>query len=235
MSSSTITAPDRSKPASPLFRGLSWLITILVPIALTLSVVRLMLSPLYINLEYKLPGFPIDTYGFTNNERLHYADLARQYLLNSADISFLGDQHFEDGQPLYNERELEHMYDVKNVVKTALNVWYISLLVLGVLAIWAWFGGWRLHYKRGLGRGGWLTVILLGTILFFVLISFGFVFVAFHNVFFAAGTWTFEFSDTLIRLFPERFWRDIFVMVGGLTLAGGLALGLIFGRKTPLE
>ena len=30
-------------------------------------------------------------------------------------------------------------------------------------------------------------------------------FVAFHEVFFAPGSWTFNYTDTLIRLFPEKF------------------------------
>ncbi len=212
-------------------RGLGWLVTLLTPVALTLAVVRLMLTPLYIQLEYRMPGFPPDSYGFTSEERLKYADIARQYLLNSADISFLGDLRFEDGQPMYNERELKHMLDVKVVVKAAINVWLLSLALLFGLWLWAWYGGWRSTYLSSLGRGGWLAVILLGSLLALILLSFGVVFVAFHNVFFAAGTWTFNFSDTLIRLFPERFWRDIFIAVGGLTLLGGLALGLLFGRK----
>jgi integral membrane protein (TIGR01906 family) len=75
-------------------------------------------------------------------------------------------------------------------------------------------------------------MILLGLLLFLVLLSFRFIFVAFHNIFFASGTWTFNYSDTLIRLFPERFWFDVFIAVGGVTLLGGLALGLLFGRKS---
>jgi integral membrane protein (TIGR01906 family) len=220
------------KSTSPLFRILSWLVTLLAPVPLTLTAVRLLLTPLYVQNEYKMPGFPIDSYGFTTEERLYYGNNARQYLINSAGISYLGDLSFENGQPVYNARELSHMVDVKNTVTAALNVWYGSLIVLAVLGVWAWLGGWRKEYKRGLGRGGWLTVILLGTIVLLVMLSFGLVFVAFHNVFFAAGTWTFEYSDTLIRLFPERFWRDIFLLVGGLTLAGGLVLGLLFGRRT---
>ena len=41
---------------------------------------------------------------------------------------------------------------------------------------------------------------------------------------FKAGTWTFLYSDTLIRLFPERFWQDTFLVVGGLSAV----LGLVF-------
>ena len=231
MNAPTISTLASPEPASPLFRVLAWIVTVLTPVALTLSVVRFLLTPVYVQIEYKVPGFPADFYGFTTAERLFYADNARQYLINSADISFLGDLRFADGQPVYNERELTHMVDVKNTVKAALNVWLISLALLVGLGIWAWFGKWRKQYLHGLGRGGWLTVILLGTILVLVALSFGYVFVTFHNVFFQPGTWMFEYSDTLIRLFPERFWRDIFLAVGGLTLIGGLALGLLFGRK----
>ena len=57
------------------------------------------------------------------------------YLINNEGISFRGDLRFEDGQPVYNERELQHMVDVKNTVKSALTVWYISLGLLLVLGI----------------------------------------------------------------------------------------------------
>jgi integral membrane protein (TIGR01906 family) len=75
-------------------------------------------------------------------------------------------------------------------------------------------------------------LLLLGAILLFVLFGFGVFFVGFHEVLFPAGSWTFEYSDTLIRLFPERFWRDVFTIVAILPLAGGLALilGLRRGR-----
>jgi integral membrane protein (TIGR01906 family) len=75
-------------------------------------------------------------------------------------------------------------------------------------------------------RGGWLTVVLVGVIVSAVVIGFGVFFVFFHEVFFDPGTWIFRYSDTLIRLFPERFWRDAFLAIGGLSLAGGLILAL---------
>jgi len=61
----------------------------------------------------------------------------------------------------------------------------------------------------------------LAAILLFVLLAFGVIFVAFHNVFFPPGTWTFLYSDTLIRLFPERFWRDTFIAVGVVAAVPG--------------
>jgi integral membrane protein (TIGR01906 family) len=223
----------------------SWVVTLAVPVALVLTTVRLLLSPVFINIEYNVPGFPADPFGFTREDRLYWANIARLYLLNDAGIEYLADLRFPDGgvappqtcrtmddcTRLYNDRELQHMLDVKNVVQAALKVWIGSLLVLVGLGVWAWFGGWFPQYKFGLGRGGWLTVILIAGILAFVLFAFGIIFVAFHNVFFEAGTWQFLFSDTLIRLFPERFWRDIFLAVGLISGGAGLLMGYLFRGK----
>jgi hypothetical protein len=44
----------------------------------------------------------------------------------------------------------------------------------------------------------------------------------------------FLYSDTLIRLFPLRFWQDVFLFAGIITIGGGLALGLVLKpRKQP--
>jgi integral membrane protein (TIGR01906 family) len=232
--------------SSRSFNILSWVITLLVPITLVLTSVRVLLSPAFINIEYKLPGFPPDPYGFSQEDRLYWSDTARNYLLNDEGISFLAELRFPDGQTtppasctgmddcskLYNDRELKHMLDVKNVVQSALNIWILSVILLISLGVWAWFGGWWQRFRWGLGRGGWLTIGILAGLMLFVILAFGIIFVAFHNVFFESGTWTFHYSDTLIRLFPERFWRDAFLAVGLLAGGSGLVLGLLFGRKT---
>jgi integral membrane protein (TIGR01906 family) len=213
-----------------IYRILSWVVTLLVPAALCLTAVRAMMTPLYLQFEYNSPGFPADPYGFTKTDRLYWSNIALDYLLNNAGISFLGDLRFKDGSPVYNERELRHMVDVKNTVKGALTVWVVSLVLLVVLGVWAWRGGWMDAFRIGMVRGGWLTVVLLAGILLFVLLGFGVFFVLFHDVFFQPGTWMFLYSDTLIRLFPERFWRDIFIIVGLLTIAGALLVTFLFRR-----
>lgn len=213
-----------------IFRILSWVVTLLVPAALCLTAVRAMMTPLYLQFEYNSPGFPADPYGFTKADRLYWSNIALDYLLNNAGISFLGDLRFKDGSPVYNERELRHMVDVKKTVKGALTVWVVSLVLLVVLGVWAWRGGWMDAFRIGMVRGGWLTVVLLAGILLFVLLGFGVFFVLFHDVFFQPGTWMFLYSDTLIRLFPERFWRDIFIIVGLLTIAGALLVNFLFRR-----
>lgn len=209
---------------------ISWLVSLLIPVALVLAGVRLLLTPLFLEVEYRTPNFPIDRYGFTLADRLFWSRLALDYLLNDEPIDFLSRLRFEDGSTAYNLRELRHMVDVKIVVQAVLRVWYGSLVALAGLGVWAWLGGWWQHYRQGLARGGWLTALLVGAILLSVLLAFGVFFVAFHNVFFQPGTWQFLYSDTLIRLFPERFWRDAFLAVGGVAAAAGFSLRVIFRR-----
>jgi integral membrane protein (TIGR01906 family) len=123
------------------------------------------------------------------------------------------------------------MIDVKLVVQAAMNFWYVSLAGLLFLLLWALRGGWTDTFLQGLARGGWLTIFAVGAVILFVLIGFGFFFVFFHDVFFDPGTWMFEYSDTLIRLFPERFWRDAFLAIGMISVLGGLGLALGLRRR----
>ena len=215
------------------FALLSWLVTILIPIALIGLGLRILLTPLFLKIEYNMPYFPPDDFGFTKEDRLRWAPYALNYLVNSADISYLGDLKFDDGKPLYNERELSHMQDVKRVTQGALKVWYISLALLVLLALWSWRGDWIQTYSLGLMRGGWLMVGLAGVIGVIAVIGialnpdifFSF-FAGFHHLFFTGDSWLFLFSDTLIRLFPIRFWQDAFLFAALIALGGGLALAL---------
>ena len=215
---------------------LSYIVTLLTPIALLGLGLRLLLSPFFLQIEYNMPYFPADDYGFTKQDRLHWAPYAVDYLVNRADISYLGDLKFEDGNPLYNERELTHMQDVKRVTQNALQLWDISLVTLLLLGLWAWRGDWMPAYTRGFWRGGWLMVGLSLSIGAIVVVGiavnpdvFWEFFTLFHKLFFTGDSWLFYYSDTLIRLFPIRFWQDAFLLAAVIALGGGL--GLAFGLK----
>jgi integral membrane protein (TIGR01906 family) len=214
------------------FAFLPLLVILLVPIALIGLGLRLLLTPLFLQVEYNMPYFPPDEYGFTKADRLRWAPYALDYLVNRADISYLGALKFEDGTPLYNERELSHMEDVKRVTQGALRVWYVSLGLLALLGVWAWFGnGWQ-AYRLGLMRGGWFMVGLAVAVGLIVVVGIGInpnvfwnFFAGFHSLFFEGDSWLFLYSDTLIRLFPIRFWQDAFLFAAVIALGGGVTLG----------
>ena len=214
-----------------LHKILSWGITLLLPLALTFLGVRFLLTHAFPEIEYRLPGFPADEYGFTLQDRLHWSQISIDYLLNNADSSFLGDLTFPDGTPLFNPRELSHMQDVKNVVLPALWVGYGVWFIMLALGLWARFGGWWREYVLGIRRGGWVTVGLVTALGILAGISFWQFFTIFHELFFSGNSWIFLYSDTLIRLFPIPFWQDAFLFVGILDVVCGLVLGLTLPLK----
>ncbi len=190
------------------------LLVIMVPFVVLMTSVRILLTPLTVDIEYKLPNVPADSYGFTLSERTAFAKLAVGYLTNSRGISFLADQTFPNGDPLYNERELSHMQDVKNLVQKTIIGWYIS----GALVVLAGFFSWQIKKQKdywvALRDGGWATLIIIFAILVGVTINFDWLFTAFHHIFFTGDTWLFLYSDTLIRLFPMEFWMNLFIALG---------------------
>jgi integral membrane protein (TIGR01906 family) len=179
------------------------------PFLVLLAWVRIMLLPVFVEVEYNRPSFPADPYGFTTQERIQWANLSRQYLLSNADENFFSAYTLADGSPLYNERETQHMVDVHAIVQKAMQI----LIVLGILYLagclfFLWKDRpqlWKTLAAAGIGTFGfWISVLVI------VALAWDWAFVTFHRVFFTGETWLFPYSDTLIRLFPVVFWQDGF-------------------------
>jgi integral membrane protein (TIGR01906 family) len=159
-------------------------------------------------------------------DRLEYATLSVRYLNTRAEIGLLGNLEFEDGTSVFNARELSHMQDVKSVYVPITNLGIGSMLALIILFMIGRRRPWKTEVIRGIRRGGWLTIGLVAAIGILAVSDFWTFFEKFHALFFEGDSWLFYYSDTLIRLFPLRFWQDI-VLVLLLIIAGtGLALGL---------
>lgn len=200
------------------------IVAVLALFILLMGGIRLLLTNTFLEIEYAMDYFPEDTYGFSQEDRLMYAPLALEYLLNSEGIHFLEDLTFEDGSPLFNQRELRHMEDVKVLTGQALDAWHLALAVLASLGIWAYFGGWWNDFRKMVSVGGLVTVFVIATVVILIFLSFDQVFTGFHSIFFEGDTWLFKFSDTLIRLFPIRFWQDAFVFVGFFAVVLGVLI-----------
>lgn len=194
------------------------LVVIAMPFFLITSAVRLLFNPVLLPLEYNMPGFPPDPYGFTTADRIHWSKYAVEYLYNDAGIEYLGDLRFPDGSPLYNERELSHMVDVKVWFQGLLTTWWVLLGLILLAGLVAWQAGWLSAFWMAVSNGGWATIGLIVGILLLVAINFSALFTVFHRIFFKGDTWLFEYSDTLIRLLPMRLWQDLFIAAGAVIL-----------------
>lgn len=197
-----------------------------IPLVLLIGAVRMITSNAYLSFEYNKQSFPVDGYGFSVEERLSLAQAAMKFVRDPLPIGFLADQNF-DGQPLYNERELDHMMYVQSVFQLAWWVGGIAILLTLGSAAWLLLAvDRRTWFARALELSGLGTAVAIFALGIVALLGWNAWFTTFHQLFFVPGTWVFEPSDTLIRLFPMQFWFDSTFTVFGLTLSGGLVTAL---------
>jgi len=211
-------------------RLFSFLVTIIIPFILIMTSIRILINPFFLDYEYNLPQFPADPYGFSTADRLKWGKISMDYLVNNEPDDYLGTLKFEDGTALYNEREVSHMLDVRNLVKSALKAWYILLILLLVTGITAWKTGRLSIFWKAIAQGGWLTLGIIVLVITSTFIDFSSLFTAFHGLFFKGDTWLFFADDTLIRLYPLKLWSDAFIFMGIFTLVGALLCVFAIGR-----
>jgi integral membrane protein (TIGR01906 family) len=136
---------------------------------------------------------------------------------------------------LYTPYEISHMLDVKHFTDSLWRVHGLfAILVIGCTAFLLARRQTRVAGFNALLGGGLLTALLLVSLTAFVLLNWTTFFIQFHELFFPPGTWTFDWSDSLIRQFPDRFWFDAGVIITGSTLVAGIlvgAVGYVLGRR----
>lgn len=202
------------------------LLVLSVPAFLLLTNLYIFMTPTFLRYEYGKANFPPSP-GFTDEERLMVADRAVTYLRSDTGIELLGDLEGGDG-PLFNERELAHMVDVKVVTRQAfLAHGLLGLLIAFSLAILLVIRDTQPRISLSLLQGSLLTIALLLALVALVYLSFDWFFTQFHLAFFEGDSWIFAFSDTLIRLFPTRFWYDAASLWGVFTLGEAVILGVV--------
>lgn len=210
---------------------LQGLIAALLPLLLVLINAGLLMLPAFMRFEYTRAGFPPDPYGFTTEDRLEYGPRGLAYLFNNEGIEYLGDLRFEDGDPVFNERELGHMHDVKLVTQSLVR-FGVGLLIFYLIAVALLAVSTATRYRlwSGLLSGSILTVLLLVVGIVTVALNFDWLFSQFHTLFFEGDSWIFPTSDTLIRLYPIQFWTDAFAVMFGGALVEALVIGVVCWR-----
>lgn len=192
------------------------LLAVFFPIVVLIAAVRAVASPVFLWIEYHRPGFPADELGFTTDDRLTYGSAGMDYLFNAAPARYLGDlQH--QGNQLFTDSEVSHMADVKLVmlIAVAVGVLLALLCIVFMVALGRTTKG---GIRRSLFAGSlWMLVVLIAVAVLAVL-GWETFFTSFHSLFFADGTWTFQATDALIRLYPNQFWMDAGIGIAALVL-----------------
>ncbi|MEI6222496.1 MAG: TIGR01906 family membrane protein [bacterium] len=121
----------------------------------------------------------------------------------------------------FSQQALVHMEDVRGLFAAVRWLFYLSLVFAAVVI------GYLLKVRKFDQLGGiliWSGVVLIGFVLLlglFSLTGWEEAFTRFHKIFFRNDLWLFDPSDTLILLFPDGFFQDMFMyMATGMAVFG---------------
>ena len=133
-----------------------------------------------------------------------------------------------NGKPVLEAREQAHMNDVRTVFR---GLWVLALISVVVLAVASRRRGsgstWRAVRRGALGLT--VGVVVVGVV---GLVAFDQLFEVFHEVFFPAGSYTFDpATDQLVQLFPFAFWDETALVVGAVIIALALVVAVVAGRR----
>jgi len=207
-------------------RLLPWVIALALPIALVFLSLGVVTDQWFVRWEYGKSTFPEDAYGLSTEQRTGLATVCVDYLARSADLSLLEELRLPGGEPAFNDRELQHMDDVQGVFDGLTVAGLVSIVVVvgGIAGLWL-IPQARPRIPGALVTGSLITIGLLVALGVYMVLSWEQFFTNFHRVFFEGDSWLFLYSDTLIRLFPMKFWIDIAAALVGSLVAGSVLVG----------
>jgi len=210
----------------PFTRRLLQLFVIsLVPLFLTLGAARLLTTDGFLTFEYGKPSFPPDLYGFTPEQRFILASTNIHYVRAHLPNDELVKQYL-NGTQVFNEREVAHMADVRNVFQIILRIWQASLILLLLLGVVFAKSGERTAFASAIKQGGVASSGIILTVGLLAIFAWNTWFELFHRLLFVPGSWLFSYTDSLIRLFPFQFWFDATITLATISFVGGLVLAL---------
>lgn len=223
---------------------LRWAVIAAMPFFLGFTWITIFISPAYPIWAYARPNFPPDLDArfvsplrveqlglvpLTQEDRLELALVSVDFLErwgNPEDLIYLLDEQVlpYTGAKLFNDEELSHMIDVK-VLTDAIR--WGAIITFEIVLIGLFFllrkPKTRREGYRAIFQGGIATTIILVVLAAFIVLGWSIFFVQFHELLFPPGTWTFAYTDGLIRLYPEVF----FFYVGLILSLGTLLWGVV--------
>ena len=204
-----------------------------IPIFLVLTNVRIAAT------EERVYGYAFSSYNVPAVTGIQRAELDRaaheivQYF-TSGDPDSLLDVRVQisggEAQPLYSEREVIHMRDVKQMFQFFFRLHevafaYIVMYIAGVY-LWSREQSLRILARQAI-TAGIGTAAALGIAAVAMLVGFDQLFTAFHIVSFANDFWQLDpATDRLVQMFPQGFWFDVSIGVGMLTILEGALVAL---------
>lgn len=230
-----------------IIRGIVyWLFACCVPVLLFTSTIRGEVN------SVSLYEYGFDKYGISQDTgigSLQLKSVAKQLIYyfdkraNTPQIIVARDgEEFS----LFNERELIHLQDVRDLIQLDYGVQegaLVLIIIFALILLFVFRVQWRVFLK-GLFWGGVITAGLMIVLAVWAVTGFDQFFILFHLVSFSNAFWMLNpATDYLIRLFPEGFFYDAAVFgFGAIILEAFLIIGAILAilkfvpsKKKPLN
>ncbi|MBW3014656.1 DUF1461 domain-containing protein [Candidatus Woesearchaeota archaeon] len=147
---------------------------------------------------------------------------------------------FMDGQTDtiegFNQGELSHMGDVKNVLEKI--VWIFFLLKIFQIFLWFYLSSMN-QIMKSVYYAGIIAVCVIFVLLVVSTCCFDFAFLQFHKVFFPQGNYTFDASASLMKtMFPDKFFRNFAIVTTIFSLLvslGAILVGKLYFKYVPVS
>lgn len=157
----------------------------------------------------------------------------RHYFNSGEEPLVLRSRVFGVEQEIFNQREVQHMRDVKRLIRGVYAAAIGTTVYLLTMAV-ASFLWQRRHFIEVLARlclgGGVLTLALVLGVGLFALLGFDTLFLKFHQLSFSNDFWQLDpRTDYLVIMFPQGFWFDATMFVATLAVGGAVLLTAVPG------
>jgi hypothetical protein len=163
-----------------------------------------------------------DAYGMSDADRRRLADTALDSILPfGGGDRVLRDARLASGAHAFDAKERRHLHSVRGYVLGLYLIDAAGVLALAALLIAA---RTRRLARDGLAAGAAWTLALAAFVGVYVAVNPVSFLGGFHRFFFSGDSWRFADTETLRRLFPDAFWSDTALMLGGLVAAQAVVL-----------
>lgn len=198
---------------------LSAVIVVVTPIVLIGNAAWLLTQTWLVDVQYALPGFPVDPDGVQDPQRTALAKQGVRAIQPGGEgVDLLERARLADGRPAFGPREISHMSDVRRLVGGLLVAWAAVLGCATVAVIALRRRAPAGAVRRALRRGARVTVALTVGAGLVMAIGFEHLFSVLHSIAFEGESWRFDDADTVRQLYPDAFW-----VVAGVALAAIVA------------
>jgi integral membrane protein (TIGR01906 family) len=167
--------------------------------------------------------------GLSDAELRHVASAFITYFQSEPqELRIYVDTSYGPLTPLFNEREIQHMEDVQELIQGIFQLRTFSFVVFVLGAIGMILSGPRTAARpllKATAIGGGASALLIGALGLAAAFDFDRLFLQFHFMSFSNDLWLLDpRRDRLIQLFPAGFFFDLAMRIGVQTVGFGIAI-----------